>query len=287
MRELGDATPSSEVLNELFDAIFDLLRPEGPTGIPTAVDHAYDMIWRQLIKGEREAGERLTDTELATQLGISRTPVRQALHRLTQEELVRLDARRGFSVRVFTAQDVNEIYEVRGALEVLALKLAAPQLTVDDLQDQLERLYEVRDALRTQPDLSAHVLHLQADLAFHNLIIRSAGNGRLLRMLASLRSQQALFQYWDISFPQANKTAGEEHERILLALIAGNKDHAAAHLAQHITNAKNRVLTDLFGVDGPTRSGDIEHSSDGRSSPGDTRAPQSNREETESVEIKT
>src|ERR671927_259312 len=102
------AAPSPEVLDDLYAVIFDLLRPSEAAHIPTALDHAYDMIWRQLIKGERRPGDRLPDTELAAQLGISRTPVRQALHRLAQEDLVRFDARRGFSVRAFTAKDVRE-----------------------------------------------------------------------------------------------------------------------------------------------------------------------------------
>src|SRR5919199_4166478 len=117
-------------VDDLHSVFFDLVRPNHRSGLPTAVEHAYEMIWRQLIRGERKPGERLADTELAAQLGLSRTPVRQALHRLVQEDLVRLDARRGFSVRELTTQDVHEIYDVRGALEVLALRQAAPRLTL-------------------------------------------------------------------------------------------------------------------------------------------------------------
>jgi DNA-binding GntR family transcriptional regulator len=110
------------------------------------------MIWRQLIRGERQPGDRLTDTELASQLGLSRTPVRQALHRLAQEDLIRLDARRGFSVRAFTANDVIEIYQVRAVLEVLALRLSAPHVTPEQIQEQLEVLHRVRAALHREPD---------------------------------------------------------------------------------------------------------------------------------------
>src|SRR5438270_10509104 len=105
MRTLA-VPPAVETIDDLHDVFFELLRVEERAAIPTAVDHAYEMIWRQLIRGERQPGERLTDTELAAQLGLSRTPVRQALHRLAQEDLIRLDARRGFSVRAFTADDV-------------------------------------------------------------------------------------------------------------------------------------------------------------------------------------
>src|SRR5438105_4267149 len=97
------ASPEVNTVDDLHGVFFNLLRAGERVTIPTAVDHAYEMIWRQLIRGERQPGDRLTDTELASQLGLSRTPVRQALHRLAQEDLIRLDARRGFSVRAFSA----------------------------------------------------------------------------------------------------------------------------------------------------------------------------------------
>jgi DNA-binding GntR family transcriptional regulator len=248
MWNLATPAPSSESVDALHDVIFDLLRPGDRSGIPTAVDHAYERIWRQLIRGERRPGERLTDTELAAQLGLSRTPVRQALHLLAQEDLVRFDARRGFSVRMTAAQDVREIYDVRSALEVLALRLAAPNLSAFQIEGRLERLYDVREALRSSRDERALVLHLKDDLELHNWLIRACGNGRLVRILAALRSQQSLFQYWDTSFPQRNEAASEEHEHILLALLARDIERAAESMAEHIRNAKCRVLEDLFGV---------------------------------------
>jgi DNA-binding GntR family transcriptional regulator len=248
MWNLATPAPSVESVDTLHDVIFDLLRPGDRSGIPTAVDHAYERIWRQLIRGERHPGERLTDTELAAQLGLSRTPVRQALHLLAQEDLVRFDARRGFSVRMIAAQDVREIYDVRSALEVLALRLAAPNLTAVQIEGRLQRLYEVREALRNTRDERAIVLHLRDDLELHNLLIRASGNGRLIRILAALRSQQSLFQYWDTSFPQRNEAASEEHERILLALLARDTERAAGAMAQHIRNARDRVLADIFGI---------------------------------------
>jgi DNA-binding GntR family transcriptional regulator len=176
--------------------------------------------------------------------------VRQALHRLAQEELVRFDARRGFSVREFTANDVREIYDVRAVLEALALRRATPNLTREVLQDQLERLYAVRDALRSNRDQRAVVMHLEEDLRLHNLLINASGNGRLIRLLAGLRSQQTLFQYWDTSYPRRNEAAADEHERVLLALLDGDVEGAARYLTEHIENARDRVLADLFGMPG-------------------------------------
>lgn len=246
--------PSSEVLDDLYAAIFDLLRPAGPPAIPTALDYAYDAIWRQLIKRERQPGERLADTELAAQLGISRTPVRQALHRLAQEDLVRFDARHGFSVRAFTPEDVREIYDVRCALEVLAVRAAGSRVSAEELDAQLRSLIEAREALYSAHDQRATVLHLQADLKLHNLLIHASGNGRLVRTLGALRSQQALFQYWDTSYPKRNEAASREHERIVRALMARDTNAASQHMAEHIVNARDRVLTDLFEVPAPPKT---------------------------------
>jgi DNA-binding GntR family transcriptional regulator len=252
---------TGEILDGLWAVMSDLLRSEPRSPIPTAVDHAYEAIWRQLIGGERRPGERVTDTELASQLGLSRTPVRQALHRLVQEDLVRLDARRGFWVRTFTAEDVHEIYDIRQVLETLALRLAAPRLRRTELEALLAEDGTVREALGASRDPRTVVLFLQADLTLHNLFIRSSGNRRLVRILAALRSQQTLFQYWDSRYPRRGEAALDEHERILLALIAGRTEDAIEYLAQHIVASKNRVLGDLFGSDG--RSPDGEPAGDG------------------------
>jgi DNA-binding GntR family transcriptional regulator len=243
--------PQAQTVDDLHDLIFELLRPSTAPTIPTAVDHAYEMIWRLLIRGERKAGERLADTELASQLGLSRTPVRQALHRLAHEDLVRFDARRGFSVREFGAQDVYEIYDVRSVLEVLAVRLAAPHLSPEVLATQLSRLRAARSALRGTELPHAAIAHLRADIDLHNVLIQASGNRRLIRTLAGLRSQQTLFQYWDTLYPGANEMASTEHEAILLALTEHDTSKAARAMTTHITNSRNRVLRDIFGVTKP------------------------------------
>ncbi|HVU69941.1 MAG TPA: GntR family transcriptional regulator, partial [Ktedonobacteraceae bacterium] len=141
---------------EVFDAnlcaeLFNLLWGQERAAMPTVVDHAYEEIWKRVIMIGGSKEQRLSDVILAEQLGISRTPVRQALERLVQEGLVRSDPRRGFWTRTYTARDIHEIYELRGALEVLAVRLAAPHLNPQDLKAQLDALYAVRADLDTHP----------------------------------------------------------------------------------------------------------------------------------------
>src|SRR5579859_3657952 len=135
----------AEVFDEnLCAELFNLLWGQERTAIPTIVDRAYEELWKRVIMIGGSKEQRLSDVTLSEQLGISRTPVRQALERLVQEGLVRSDPRRGFWTRTYTARDIHEIYDIRGALEVLAVRLAAPRLSQDDLKAQLDALYAVR-----------------------------------------------------------------------------------------------------------------------------------------------
>jgi DNA-binding GntR family transcriptional regulator len=235
-------TPAETFSPELFDEIFHLLRGYERAVVPTAVDHAYEMIWKQLIVSGGRDGQRLSDVTLAAQLGVSRTPVRQALVRLAEDGLVVSDPRRGFWVRTFTSRDVSEIYTLRSALEVLALRLAAPRLDPDDLVAQLELATE----LRSHPQRHSTALHLRSDVHLHNLFILGSANSHLIRTLATLRSQHSMFQIRDSLFPTRVEAAARDHQEILRALIAGSVDEAADLLAKHIERSAAGVLNDLF-----------------------------------------
>jgi DNA-binding GntR family transcriptional regulator len=223
-------------------ALFDLLWGQERSAMLTVVDYAYEQIWQRVIMMGGSDEQRLSDVTLAEQLGISRTPVRQALERLVQEGLVRADPRRGFWTRTFTAQDIHEIYDLRGALEVLALRLAAPHLSHQDLKAHLEELHAVEAEMDTHPVLR----FLQVDIRFHMLITRASSNGRLIHSLSLLRSQICMFQMQDTLYPRRMEIALHDHERVLQELLAGNVDEAAECLARHIHNAKEGVLADIF-----------------------------------------
>ncbi len=236
-----------DTVAETFDeslsaALFNLLWGQERNTMPTVVDYAYEQIWQRVIMIGGGQEHRLSDAALAEQLRISRTPVRQALERLVQEGLVRADPRRGFWTSTFTAQDIHEIYDLRGALEVLALRLAAPHLSHKDLKAHLEELYAVRAELDTHPVLR----FLQVDIRFHMIITRASGNGRLIHNLSLLRSQICMFQLQDTLYPQRMEIALNDHEQVLQALLSGNIDKAADCLARHIQHAKEGVLADIF-----------------------------------------
>ena len=233
----------AEVFDESFgEELFNLLWGQERSTMPTVVDYAYEQLWKRVIMMGGSEEQRLSDVALAEQLGMSRTPVRQALERLVQEGLVRSDPRRGFWTGTFTAQDIHEIYDLRGALEALAIRLAAPRLSQEALKAHLEALYAVRGELDTHPVLR----FLEVDIGFHMLITRASGNGRLIHSLSMLRSQLCMFQMQDTFYPKRMEMALNDHEQILLALLAGNVDGAADCLSRHIWHAKEGVLADIF-----------------------------------------
>lgn len=243
----GANDPKRGTVADVFDEnlcaeLFDLLWGQERTAMPSVVDYAYEELWKRVIMLGGSEEQRLSDVVLAEQLGMSRTPVRQALERLVHEGLVRSDPRRGFWTRTFTAQDIHEIYDLRGALEVLAVRLSAPRLSQKDLNIQLDSLYVVRAELDAHPIIR----FLQVDLRFHMLIARASNNGRLIHSLSMLRSQLSLFQMQDTFYPQRMQIALNEHEQILLALLANKVDEAANCLSGHISHAKEGVLSDIF-----------------------------------------
>lgn len=251
----ADATRVPDLVSaeNLSTAVFELLWGHERTALPTAVDYAYEQIWKLLVFGENQQEQweqqqrqeqRLSDVTLAEKLGVSRTPVRQALERLVKDGLVRADPRRGFWSRVFTSQDIREIYDLRGALEVLALRLAAPHLTSADLQSQLTTQQQVRGLLEQgQAPIS---MFLESDFRVHTLFIRASNNARLIDYLATLRSQYSIYQVKDTSYPQRMGLALDEHEKVLQALLDHDIETAANLLAAHIARAKAHVLLDIF-----------------------------------------
>ena len=240
--ETNESLDAQGIDDTLSAEVFETLWGHDRNALPTAVDYAYEQIWKQLVFTQEQKEQRLSDVVLAEKLGVSRTPVRQALERLVQDGLVRSDPRRGFWVRTFTAQDIHEIYDLRGALEVLALRLAAPRLDPADLRTQLDMLYQVRAHLDQHPVS----LFLQGDFRLHTLFIRTSGNSRLIHYLSTLRSQFSMFQVKDTRNFSRIEPALYDHEQILLALLKQNVEKAAELLAAHIVRSKEYVLADIF-----------------------------------------
>ena len=204
-----------------------------------------DQIYAEIFSGELAAGDVLGEIELTERLGVSRTPVREALRILERDGIIQADPVNGRRLIVeFGADDLRELYTLRLALERLAHELAAR--TIDDESlDALERLVERMESA----DLSERAGRRQqydADFAFHDLVCRSAGQARLHRMLSGLwRQSRALLEQLDAAgiYPRGDEavTVRNDHRELLAALRGRDPRAAGAAVDRHL-EARRDVL---------------------------------------------
>jgi DNA-binding GntR family transcriptional regulator len=210
----------------------------------TLGDQVYAIIWEQIVSHKLRSGDKISDLRLSEELGVSRTPIREALHRLSQDGIVRSESRRGFFVTTFSSQDVSEVYDIRTALEVLAARLALPQITDADLDEELHAVSEIRGEIVAGVD-GAEERWLTRDRAFHRMLAQKARNNRLESILTGLQTQIGVFQVYGIHSSPLRLLSLDHHQRILDALK--ERDCRAAELAmeRHIQEVKEWVLAEF------------------------------------------
>ncbi|MGH2353184.1 MAG: GntR family transcriptional regulator [Chloroflexota bacterium] len=215
------------------------IRDVTPVQHKTLEERVYEELVRLIADAALEPGAQLDEQELATGLGVSRTPLRAALARLVQEGLVVTVPYRGTFVRRFTAQEIEGLYEVRTNLEQLAVRRAAARIDAEQLA-ALEEAVATCEAAGARGDLAAHGA---ADAAFHRLIARAAANQVLLDMLDSLRLRvRGLRSVATANAPQrdwAAKQHASNRQRIVDALRRRDGEEAVRLMDEHLVSADN------------------------------------------------
>jgi DNA-binding GntR family transcriptional regulator len=207
---------------------------------PNLTARVYRVLKERILSQQIEVGTRLRDEELAAQLGVSRTPVREALMYLSQEGLVEVYPRSGTRVRTFTEEDIEEIFEVRAALETLAVRKAAGRLDPGEVQ-RLRTLWEAAERALAKGDAAPA---LKLDQEMHQLILEASGNRRLKELMARINDYVALFRNLGARTPDHRGYTAELPE-ILRALELRDVEAAATSLARHIHIAKEQTLKDF------------------------------------------
>jgi DNA-binding GntR family transcriptional regulator len=204
------------------------------TNIPNLTELTYRSIKGQLLDGTLREGMRLTEELLATQLGISKSPVREALNRLEAEGLVCIEARRGAYVREFSSKDVSDLFDFREVLELHSI--AAAKLTPALLREMAESIERTKTYLAAR-DKSKHV---EEDLRFHGMIAEASGNPEFCRVFENVQQKSLLCRYrtYDLS---AN-TSPEGHGNIYQALKKQDREGAQAAMQDHIRFVKGCLL---------------------------------------------
>jgi DNA-binding GntR family transcriptional regulator len=194
----------------------------------------YEELRDQISTGVLRPNDALLENEIAGRLGVSRTPVREAIQRLVQDGFAHMVQKRGAFVSSITISDVLEILVIREALEGISSSLAATRLG-DETLEGLQRDFRELEEKRRQGPLDYAGDHL------HTAILEAANNRRIVRTLGLFKHQLAWFQVNAVSLPGRIDKSFEEHQVILNALLARDPARAEAAMRQHIISTRRDV----------------------------------------------
>lgn len=203
-----------------------------------------DAIRGAIMNGTLQPRERLMEIQLAEELGVSRTPIREALRKLELEGFIVMVPRKGAYVSDLSFKDIADVFEIRAALEGLAAGLAAERITDEELESMERLLVEKQEAI-TQEDISKLV---EVDTKFHELMYQASRNVRLGNIISNLREQIQRFRLTSLSYPGRDKLSLEEHKKIVEAIQARDYQLARQLAQEHIENAEN-VLIECLKLD--------------------------------------
>lgn len=204
-------------------------------------DVVFNTLRQAILKGELEPGERLMEIQLAERLGVSRTPIREAIRKLELEGLVLMIPRKGAEVAKISARSLRDVLEVRRALEELAIELACPRMTEEDLgelqkaQDEFKKAIADGDAMRIA----------ETDEHYHDVIYSGTQNAKLIQMLNNLREQMYRYRLEYIKDADKRKILILEHERVLKAIRDRKVAEAKEAMREHIDNQEITVARNI------------------------------------------
>lgn len=196
----------------------------------------YRKLFDRIIRREYKPGAWLREDPIAEEFGVSRTPVREALSQLTQDRLVKTIPKRGSQVIGFSVDDLEEAYEIRRVLEVLALERGINTLRIAELA-------EIRVAVERAREQDDPTLHARVDARLHELIIESAHSPRLAGLLGSLYRMMQTFREIGFTEGAIRTAAAGEHLELIDAIATRDVARARALLSDHIAVSKSRVLS--------------------------------------------
>ena len=201
-------------------------------------DVVFNTLRQAILRGELKPGERLMELQLANKLGVSRTPIREALRKLELEGLVNMVPRKGAEVADITEKSLRDVLEVRKALEELSVQLACEKITEEEIEE-LKRVAErFKDTLNDQ-DVTKIA---EADVAFHDVIYTATDNQKLILLLNNLREQMYRYRVEYLKKEEAYPQLIAEHEELIDNISKRNKEEATRIMCEHIDNQVATVI---------------------------------------------
>ncbi len=215
--------------------------------LPNLIDQVYGRILEAIIDRTLPPGQRITQSELAEKLGVSRQPVSHALHLLHRQGLVAESGRRGFEITQLDPKRIRELYEVRGAIDALAAKLAGGRSRTDASgRAQLEAALEAGRGIDRTTPLAKLIAH---DVDFHRAIYRLSGNPAIEEMIAPQWPHMRRSMATVLAELDYRESAWAEHETIAAHIFAGNAKAAEAAALAHAQTAGRMTEERLKAID--------------------------------------
>lgn len=209
---------------------------------------------RQAIQdGVLQPGERLMEIPLAEELGVSRTPIREAIRKLELEGFVVMIPRRGTYVANISLKDITQVFEIRSALEELAAGLAAERITEEEIEELERMLVEISDHMESK-DMERIV---EADIKFHEVLYKASRNDRLAEIVHNLREQIIRFRSVSMNQPGRLAKTWEEHRQLVEAIGAHNSLQARKIARIHMEHSEQALL---MGMEDRETAHDVEAS---------------------------
>lgn len=191
----------------------------------------YEIIREKILSGELRSGERIFENKISQELGVSRSPIREALRMLEQDEFLELTSS-GLIINPMNFRDMEEIYQCRMAVEPFAAKLAVTRFNEEDILE-LQNCVNKAKEYHEKTKLSRVI---EANTCFHNLIVKNCGNSRLLSIIDKISSLAILSRVSEFQCYQREDDYLEEHQAVVSALIEGDEDLVENTLRKHIEN---------------------------------------------------
>lgn len=195
-------------------------------------DVVFQTLRAAILKGELKPGERLMELQLAAKLGVSRTPIREAIRMLEQEGLAVTVPRKGAEVAKMTEKDMEDVLQIRCSLEDLAVRLSCDKITTMELQELRVAMEDFEE--KTKSDQVVEIA--KADVKYHEILYKAADNPKLLMLLNNLREQMYRYRVEYLKDRTMHTRLIEEHRKMYEALKAKDKEKAAYYVEQHLNN---------------------------------------------------
>jgi len=204
-------------------------------------DVVFQTLRKAILTGELKPGERLMEIHLADKLGVSRTPIREAIHKLELEGLVTMLPRRGAMVSQISESGLKDVLEVRRSLDALCAELASVRIT-EEGKKALKEAYEAFNEAVATEDAT---IMAKADVAFHDIIIKATANERLITIISNLGEQMYRYRFEYIKEETKREDIMREHKALVDSIVSGDADAAREAARVHIDNQKMAIIRRL------------------------------------------